>query len=236
MATKQKQQASDKRGEKLYESPEALAEQISKTEEFVKNNSVLVYGGLGVLVLIIMGLIAFRFYKDGQNQEGLTSMFQAQFYYEQDSLDYALNGDGNYFGFLEIIDFYGGTQAANLSHFYAGSIYLQKGDYNEAIDHLTDFSSSDLLVQARAYSLIGDSYMELSDYEKAGSYYDKAANYKPNQFFSPGYLMKAGLAYELAGDNAAAKKRYDQILEEFPSSNQDANAKREAQRLAAMMN
>ncbi len=31
-----------------------------------------------------------------------------------------LQGDGNYPGFLEIIDDYGMTDAANLAHYYAG--------------------------------------------------------------------------------------------------------------------
>ena len=57
-----------------------------------------------------------------------------------------------------------------------------------------------------------------------------------NAQFSPGYLMKAGLAYELAGDLKAAKARYDKILKEFPNSNEVANAKRESTRLSYKLN
>ena len=42
-------------------------------------------------------------------------MFQAVYYFEADSLDRGLNGDGNNLGFLDIIDEYGITDAANLS-------------------------------------------------------------------------------------------------------------------------
>jgi hypothetical protein len=43
-------------------------------------------------------------------------MFQAVYYFEADSLDKALNGDGNNLGFLEIIDEYSVTDAANLAN------------------------------------------------------------------------------------------------------------------------
>ena len=56
----------------------------------------------------------------------------------------------------EIIDEFSGTKAANIASFYAGASYLRLGDFDGAIRHLSDFSSSDFLVQARAYTLMGD--------------------------------------------------------------------------------
>src|SRR5690606_22276199 len=118
-------------------------------------------------------------------------MFQAVYYFEADSLDLALNGDGNNLGFLDIIDDYGITDAANLANYYAGAAFLKQGKFQVARLYLEDFKSNDLLVQARAYSLIGDTYMEEDNFEQAARYYSRAANYKPNKYFSPTYLMKA---------------------------------------------
>ena len=39
---------------------------------------------------------------------------------------------------------------------YAGVSYLKQGKFELARLYLEDFSSSDLLIQARAYSLVGD--------------------------------------------------------------------------------
>lgn len=238
MATKQKKQAKENapetRGTELLESSEALAQQLSKTEEFVKNNSLIVYGAIGAVLLIVAGIMGFRYYKTDQNTSAMEEMFQAQYYFEQDSLALALSGDGNNFGFLDIIDIYGGTDASNLANYYIGVILLKQGDFAGAIDHLSSFSASDALVQGRAYSLLGDAHMELSEYDKAGSQYDKAARYQSNDAFSPTYLMKAGLAYELAGDIRAALDRYEQILEDYPTSSEIANAKREKARLEEM--
>ncbi|HAA12368.1 MAG TPA: cytochrome C biosynthesis protein [Cytophagales bacterium] len=239
MATKQKkqgkQQPAENRGTELFESSEALAQQISKTEAFVKNNSTLVYVVAGVLLLGVAGILFFRYYTDNQNRKAQEEMFQAQFYFERDSLQLALFGDGNNFGFLDIIDLYGGTQAGNLANFYAGTIYLKQGDYSTALDYLEGFSSSDVLVQPRAYALTGDAHMELNSYDDAADYYDKAANSVEDKRFSPRYLMKAGLAYELAGDYEAAIERYSRVIEDFPRSSEDANAKREKARLEGMM-
>jgi len=56
-------------------------------------------------------------------------MFMAQKYFEQDSIRKALNGDGQYLGFLAIIDEYGMTKSSNLSHYYAGMCYLKLGQF-----------------------------------------------------------------------------------------------------------
>ena len=125
-------------------------------------------------------------------------MFQAVYYFEADSLDKALNGDGNNLGFLDIADEYGITDAGNLANYYAGVSYLKQGKFELARLYLEDFSADDLLIQARAYSLVGDSYMEEEKYDDAAKYYNKAANYKPNKYFSPTYLMKRSLGLRKA--------------------------------------
>jgi TolA-binding protein len=153
-------------------------------------------------------------------------MFQAVFYFEADSLNTALNGDGNNLGFLAIIDDYGITEAANLANYYAGVCFLKQGKFELARLYLEDFSSNDLLVQARAYSLVGDTYMEENKYEDAARYYNKAANYKPNKFFSPAYLMKEALAYEKLNQVDKAKEAYDQIISQYWESGEYQNARK----------
>ncbi|MEL7006031.1 MAG: tetratricopeptide repeat protein [Bacteroidota bacterium] len=158
-------------------------------------------------------------------------MFQAIYYFESDSLDLALQGDGNNLGFLDIIEEYGITDAANLANFYVGAAYLKQGKHKLARLYLEDFKSDDLLIQARAYSLIGDAYTELGELDNAADSYQKAADYKPNKYFTPRYLMKAAFAYEEAGDTAAAIKAYDTIIEEYWDSTEFQNAKKYRARL-----
>jgi len=210
----------------MLEKPEALAEQISRSEQFVEKHQTLMLSILGVIALIVAGGFLYKYYMDGQNELAQDEMFQAVYYFEQDSLDLALRGDGNRFGFLDIIEEYGSTKAGNLANFYAGACYMRKGNYSSAIPFLKDFSSDDILLQSRAYSLVGDANMETENYAGAASYYDQAASHKPNKEFTPTYLMKAALAYQLNGQNDKAIEQYDKIIDDYQNTPEYNNARK----------
>lgn len=208
----------------LLENPDALAERLGTAENWLERNSKTVFAIVGVVLLAVAGYFGFNYYKKSQDAEAQPQMFQAIYYFEADSLSLALNGDGNNLGFINIIEDYKYSAAANLAHFYAGVCYLKQGQYDAAIVYLKDFKADDLLVQARAYSLIGDAYMEKGEFKDAASYYDKAANYEPNKYYSPNYLMKAALAYEKLNQNDKAKEAYSKIITEFFDSPEYQNA------------
>jgi predicted negative regulator of RcsB-dependent stress response len=228
-----KTKSKEKQSSEFYENPEVLAQQLSKTEEFIENNKKVVFGLGGVIALIIVAFFGYRYYMNNLNEEAQKEMFQAVYWFENAEYDLALNGDGNNFGFLAIVEDYGSTKAANLANFYLGNIYLQQGEFETAIEYLNDFSSDDLLVQARANALVGDAYMELGNYSKAADEYGKAANYKSNKEFSPIYLLKQGLAYEKANDLEAAAESYRKIVEDFSKSKQKTEAEKYLSRLEA---
>jgi TolA-binding protein len=215
----------------LLENPEALQEKLVGPESWLERNSTIVFGFGTLIILGIAGYFGFQYYKESRNTLAQEEMFQATYYFEADSLSKALNGDGNNPGFLYIIDEYSVTEAANLAHYYTGIIYLKQGKFAPARDHFQDFSSSDLLVQARAYSLIGDSFMEENNYNEAASYYSKAANYEANKFFSPGYLLKEALAYEKLNENDKAKEAYDKIINRYWDSSEYQKARKLKARL-----
>ncbi|HET6539983.1 MAG TPA: tetratricopeptide repeat protein [Chryseolinea sp.] len=215
----------------LLENPEALKEKLAGAESWLEQNPKIVVGVAAAILIIVGGYFAFNYYKNSQNDLAQKEMFQAVYYFEADSLDKALNGDGNNLGFLEIIDEYGVTDAANLANFYAGVSYLKQGKFELARLYLEDFNAADLLIQARAYGLVGDSYMEEKKYDDAAKYYNKAANYKPNKYFSPGYLMKEALAYEKLNQNDKARETYDKIINLYWESSEYQNARKFKARL-----
>ena len=215
----------------LLENPEALKEKLAGAENWLEQNPKIVVGVAAAILIIVGGYFAFNYYKNSQNDLAQKEMFQAVYYFEADSLDKALNGDGNNLGFLEIIDEYGVTDAANLANFYAGVSYLKQGKFELARLYLEDFSANDLLIQARAYALVGDSYMEEKKYDDAAKYYNKAANYKPNKHFSPSYLMKEALPYEKLNQNDKARETYDKIINQYWESSEYQNARKFKARL-----
>jgi len=190
---------------------------------------------IGLLTLTgSMGVAYFKYYQHQQNTTAQSEMFQAVYYFEQEAFDKALKGDGACAGLLDIAKEYRFTQATNLAHFYIGVSYMHQKDYTKAIQHLTKFKSRDLLLQARAWVLIGDAYTAQKAYTKAARHYMKAANYKPNQVFTPTYLTKAALAYEANNEHKAALGCYQRVVKDFPDATQYGEALKHVARLEAV--
>jgi predicted negative regulator of RcsB-dependent stress response len=210
----------------LLEDNQAIAEKLEGAEHWIEQNPKIIFSIVGAIVLIVGGYFGFRYYQGTQNDQAQKEMFQAIRYFEADSLNLALKGDGNNLGFEQIIEDYSMTDAGNLASYYAGVISLKQGKFPMAVFYLEGFKSSDILVQARAYSLTGDAYMEQKDYESAAKFYAKASDYKPNKFYTPMYLMKLALAYEKANQNDKAIAAYDRIITEYWESSEYQTAKK----------
>ncbi len=217
----------------LLESSEAIQEKIEGFEHWVQSNPKIIIGVVAALALAVSGYFGWRYYIDNQEAQAQKEMFQAVHYFEADSLNLAFKGDGNNLGFKQIIEDYGMTPAGNLANFYAGVIHLKQGKFPLAIYYFEGFKADDMLVQARAYSLTGDAYMEQKDYENALKWYNKASEYNPNKEFTPTYLMKAALAYEKLNQNEKAKEVYQKIIDTYFESSEIQNAKKYKARLEA---
>lgn len=194
-------------------------------------------GAIVGLVVLVGASVAFflNFRQDQRNEEAQNEIFQAQYYYEKDSLDYALNGDGRNLGFVQIVEIYGGTEVANLASFYAGASYLKLRDFQSAADYLEDFSTEEEIVMARAQKLLGDAYMELGNFIDAADSYTNAANTVDDQFFSPSYLLSASLAHEKGGDLQAAIAALDKIINDYKDAQDEVlEARKQKARLEVL--
>ena len=209
----------------LLEDPDALALRLAESEDFLRRNKNVLLGLLAVVVLAVAGGFGYYLWRGSQDTKGQAALFQAVDYWEADSLQKALKGDGRNLGLEKVASEYSGTDAGNLANFYAGVAALKQSKYKEAIDYLEDFSSDDYLVQARAYSLLGDAHLELNQPKEAADFYNKAANHNANEFFSPGYLLKEATARELAKDYDGAITAYDKIISDYASSAEVTEAK-----------
>jgi len=200
---------------------EAVESALSRTEMFIEDNSKLFsYLIIGILI-IAGGFIGVKKLIIAPKQtEASAQMFMAEQYFEQDSFNLAINGDGNYLGFLDIMSEYKITKAAKLANYYVGISYLQIGQFNEAIEYLSRFSSKDEMIMPIATGAIGDAYAELDDLDKAIEFYLKAANMRNNEFTSPIYLLKAGELLETQNKPQKAMDAYNRIKDDYPESNE----------------
>jgi len=203
-----------------------LDEGANKTEEWVASNQKYIYVIVGLAALIILGYLGYnRFIQEPKEREAANEMFQAQEYFNEaldntgaqsDSLyNMALNGGQGKFGFLDIIDEYSSTNAANLANYYAGFAYLNTNRYQEAIEYLEDFKSDDEILAPLATAGIGDAFLQLNQPEEALNYYEKAASMRTNSFSTPKALLKAAVTAIQLGKGEDAAKHLNRIKNEF---------------------
>jgi len=214
-----------------------IKDMFSKVEDFVNKHNQIITIITSALVIIVGGYYAYiNLYLAPISKEAASQIFKAEQYFGMDSFDLALNGDGNNYGFIDIIDEYGGTKSAELANYYAGICYLNKLEYENAIEYLSDFSTTDEMLQALAWAGIGDANMELDDKEEAINYYEKAAYHIDNEFLSPILLQKVGLANEENNNNEAALKAYKTIKEKYAESNEGREIEKYIARIEASNN
>lgn len=212
-----------------------VEETLSRTEQFLEENyKSLMYALAVVIILVGLGWLA-KIYLNKRNDEAQSQIYQAERYLEMDSLKLALNGDGNYLGFLDIIRDYKHTNTGNLARYSAGICYLHLGQYKEAIDFLTKYSIKDKMIGSLAVGATGDAYVELGDLEKGVQKYVEAANLASNSFNSPFFLMKAGEVYEMTNKYADALKLYERIKDEYPESTEGTSIDKYIARVKLLM-
>ncbi len=219
MAKKKEQPVS---GDKRLEN---IEETLSNTEQFIVNNQKNISTVVGIIIIIILAYFGYnRYYVEPNIVEAQDQMFAAQGYFEADSLDKALYGDGNNLGFLDIADEYGMTAPGNLANYYAGISFLRKGDFDQAIDFLSSFDGDDHVIATMATGAIGDAYLEKEDNLKAIAYYLEAANREDNNFTTPLFLFKAAQVHEIDNDFEDAVRLYSRIKKNYSTSTEGRNS------------
>ena len=209
--------ATNKQHEDSFENVESA---LTKTEQFIEDNQKLISFAAIALIIIVGGYWAFKkLYMQPLQKEAQETVFQAQQYFQTDSFNLALNGDGMNPGFLEIIDQYGATNIGELAEYYAGACYLNLGDYDSAINYLKGFSTDEPILMSTAQGATGDAYLELGNNEEAIKWYTKASK-SENELIAPTYLFKLGLLYEESGQKEQALEMYTKIKVQYKNSSE----------------
>jgi len=205
---------------KVSTAEKEVGELVSRSEKFIENNKKNIsYGIIGIAILIGIIMAYNQLYKIPHSNNAAVALFRGEQYLQRDSFNLALYGNGiDYDGFEHIIKKYGGTKSGNLARAYAGICYYKTGDMESAIKLLKSFNSQDDIIAPSIVGLIGDCYVESGDIEQGISFFEKAALKANNDFISPIYLKKAGIAYENLQQYDKAIKAYTTIKEKHAAS------------------
>lgn len=200
------------------ENLEHLESALTKSEAFIEKYQNHILIAVGAVLVVVLGIMGYsRYVVEPKEMEAESEIFPSEIYFEKDSFQLALNGDGSSLGFLSIIDDFGNTPSGNLAKYYSGICYLHLGEYEEALNYLNDFSLKGEQLAPVALGAIGDCYLELDETGKAISAYKKATEYK-NELTTPIHLQKLGIAYEINGENDKAIEAYNEIKLAYPNS------------------
>lgn len=198
---------------------EAVANAVSRTEQFLENNRKNIIGAvIAIVVIALAGYLYYKFVQTPRKTEALAQMYKAENNFREGNFDLALSGDGNVMGFEEIISEYG-SKAGESVYLYAAICNMQKDsvDADAAISLINKYSTSDPILAGRAQSVKGDAFVVKGEYAKAAACFEKAAKVSDCPF-SAAYLLKAGLAYEAIEENAKALAAYKNIKDNYPQS------------------
>lgn len=210
---------------------ETLDEGATKTELFVNRYQKYLVGFITFLVLVFVIYFSYnKFILQPKVNESNTEIFTAQKYFNEavnadessDSLfGLSLLGAEGKFGFLDIIENYSGTPAANLSYYYSGIAYYNMEKFDLAIKYLNRFKSEDKILSALAMSTIGDSFVQLNQLEDGLIYFEKAlSKADDNSFIKPIVLLKSGNIALHLKKKSKARNYFQQIKDDFPNSPQ----------------
>ncbi|MEY2924591.1 MAG: hypothetical protein RLZZ337_1139 [Bacteroidota bacterium] len=209
---------------------------LDSLKDFYETNKKNInIAGIAAILLLAGVYYYFKVYKPGVETDAKDSFFMAERYFNQDSLDLALNGDGMNLGMIAVADQFGSTKTGNLASYYAGVILLKQGKYQEALDYMKDVSMDDEVMAAQVLTLQGDCYSELGNYKDAGKKYRKAAEKRDNEMTTPYALKKAGQAFEEAGELSEALDAYTDLIENYNSLADELNVEAYIARVKAKM-
>jgi len=194
---------------------------VERAKDFWTKYGRIVLIACGAVILLGGGWLAYKYFiKAPKELKGAEASWKAEDYFASDSLAKALNGDGQAAGFDKVASQYSGTDAGNLAHYYAGATALKTGDFNKAIKHLKEFSTTSKPVQARAYKLLADAYASAGKNADALDYYKKAAHeFEKDPISSAEYLFYAAyFADRVLNDKKQSVELFKELKKKYSNS------------------
>ena len=198
---------------------ENVQEALNTTSAWIEKNQNKLTWAVTIIVAVVVGVLALNTYViKPKAVEVSNENAKAVTYFMQGDWEKALNGDdAECIGFQAIADEYKMYQGGKLAALYAGVCYYQLGQYEDAAAYLSKFSANDLTIEPAALQLLGDAYVQMEEYDKAAKAFEAAAK-SGNDLIAPMSLMKAGKVYLELGNNAAAKKAFETVKAQYPTS------------------
>ena len=197
-----------------------LVEAREQAQDFFERNQNYILGALAVILLAVGGVFAYNnLYLKPKQKEAVGQMWKAEEQFFQDSFALALaNPGGGYQGFVDLEKSYSGISSNNAANYYAGISYLNLGQFEAAISYLKDVKPKGNILPIMKHGALGDAYSELGKFDEALAQYKKAISTNENEAITPIYLLRYGMLNERQEKYGEARKAYQQLVDDYPTS------------------
>ena len=189
-----------------------------------KIRSILMWGSI-IIALIVLGVIVYIY---AVREPGIQKANDA--IAEADRIALFEGNDSTALAAYENVANNYGYDAGNRAKLQSAIILYSQGKYQEALDYLNNYKSTDHIIGATALGLKGDCLVNLDKYDDAISAFDKAIKQADgNPQLVPYFLSKKATVLAAQNKHAEAADIYAEIEKEYPDY--AAQTRAEAHRL-----
>jgi tetratricopeptide (TPR) repeat protein len=181
--------------------------------------------------VVVGGWLAYQFlYLGPKNKEANEALWRVEQWVEMDSMNWVLQGNGEFIGAEELMNKYSGTAAAEKAKYYTACAKRNNGDFQGALDLFKDVDFNDNTVGVQAIGNAGDMYVELGQFDDAADWLQKAAkkamSSDSKDALAPVYLMKAARVQVERQDFSSAKELLQEVVDNFKRSQEIGEAQK----------
>ncbi len=192
-----------------------------QASQWFEENSKYVYGGLAALV-IIAAAGWFYISSSGEAQKMASVEFlRASRAFDEGRIQSAMTQ------FQDVVNNYGQSDYGVLSRFFLAKCHYLQNDYEKALEQYQAFLDKYSGIDHFKVSALGGvaaSQEQLGQHESAANTFIKAANEYPESFYASQYLLRAARNYEIAEQKDKAVALYEQIIDDYPDSQEKNEA------------
>jgi TolA-binding protein len=204
------------------------------TVTWIKQNQGIVFGGIIAVIALIGGIIWYVTNAAANETKARTAITYAENEFMRGNFENALYGNEENMrpGLVEITSRFPRTTAGNLAFYYAAVSEINLGNYETALEYISNYKPARGVMGVSPISLHGVVLMQLERYSDAIRVFERAANWDVNDSTTPFNLMLAAEAAHAAGNNRKASELVSKIKSEYPESPQMTQAQRLAGKLS----
>ena len=216
-----------KKNEKIKAQAEA-EEMVSKSEAIFKKYKKQIFGCLIAVLVVICGVMLYKqMIVKPRVEKANNAIAKAQNLFNEQQWEKALKGDSTGVqGFIAIAEEYSSTDAGNLANLYAGLCYAKLEKWQESVNYLEKFETSDdVMISPLSMMAAGDAYANVNNldqavasFRKAAEMADKAAAGGINNSVSPNALLKAGIILLKQNKKEEALAVFQEIKDKYMQS------------------